>query len=110
LICERKKGYAINVSQLELMPPIEQLVQNQYLINVPTSGLKQVVFVVRGVPIQQIIATTLPANIPITTRLLVYGNGVTIQQPKRANSYPQLGGESPRSSPSGGLSGGGSLD
>jgi hypothetical protein len=78
LICGRKKGYAINVTQLELMASIEQLVQNQYIIRVPTSRLKQLVFVVRGVPIQQTIATTLPTNIPITIKLHVYGDGIRI--------------------------------
>jgi hypothetical protein len=110
LICGRKKGYVINVTQLELMPPVEQLVQNQYLIRIPTSRLKQLVPIVRGVPIQQTIATTLPVNIHVTTRLPVYGNGVPIQQPKRANSNPQLGGKSLGNSPNGGLLVGGTLD
>jgi len=38
-------------------------------------------------------------NIPITTRLLIYGNGVPIQQPKRVNSYPQPNGKSLWGSP-----------
>jgi hypothetical protein len=70
------------------MPPIKQLVQNQYPIKVPTFELEPIL-VVKGVLVQQtIITTTLFVNIPITTILLIYGNGVPIQQPKRVNSYP----------------------
>jgi hypothetical protein len=51
----------------------------------------------RGVPILQTTTTTLPIKILITARLLVYVNGVPIQQPKRVNSYPQSSGKLPGS-------------
>jgi hypothetical protein len=91
LISRRKKGYATGVTQLKLMPHVEQLlqmVQNQYLVRIPTSGLEQLVHVTRGVHVQQIMTMTLPINVHVTTGLLVYSNGVPIQQPIKANSYP----------------------
>ncbi len=62
--------------------------QNQYPIKVPTFGLEQPVFIVKGVLLQQTTTITLFINIFVTTKLPVYGNGVLIQQPNRANSYP----------------------
>jgi hypothetical protein len=52
----------------------------------------------------------LPIKIPFTTGLLVYGNGVPIQQLKKVNSYPQLGGDLPRGLPNGGSLRGGSIN
>jgi hypothetical protein len=63
-----------------------------------------------GVPIQQTMTTILPINVFVTIGLLVYGNGVPIQQPKRANSYPQSDGELFESSLNGGSLKGRSLD
>jgi hypothetical protein len=60
------------------MPSIEQLVQNQYPIKVPTFELEPIL-VVKGVLVQQTITTTtLLVNIPITTRRPIYDNGVPI--------------------------------
>jgi hypothetical protein len=42
----------------------------------------------RGVLVQQATTIARPINILVTTRLFVYGNGVPIQQPRRANLYP----------------------
>jgi hypothetical protein len=39
LIFGRKKAYATSVIQLDSMPLVEQLVQNQYLVRVLTSRL-----------------------------------------------------------------------
>jgi hypothetical protein len=78
LVSKRKKGYVINAIQLEQMPPIKQLVQNQYLVGIPTSRLKQLVHVTRGVFVPQAMTTTLPIKIFFTIGLLVYGNGVLI--------------------------------
>jgi len=39
LISRRRKGYVVNVTQLEQVPLVEQLVQNQYLVKIPISGL-----------------------------------------------------------------------
>ncbi len=69
------------------MPHVEQLMQNQYPIKIPTFGLKQLVLVTRGVHAPQETTTALLINIPITTKLPVYGNGVLIQQPGKVNSY-----------------------
>ncbi len=52
---------------------------NQYLVRVPTFGLKQPFFITRGVPIQQTTTTTLHVNVFVTIELHVYGNGVPIQ-------------------------------
>jgi len=41
LLSKRKKGYVVDVTQLKRVPYIEQLVQNQYLIRIPTSRLEQ---------------------------------------------------------------------
>jgi len=41
LIPRRKKGYASDVIELELVPHVKQLVQNQYLVQIPTFRLKQ---------------------------------------------------------------------
>jgi hypothetical protein len=78
LISRIKKAYAADIIQLEPMWPIEQLVQNQYPFKIPTFRLKQPIIIASGVPIQQTMVATLPINIPITTRLLVYGNNVLI--------------------------------
>ncbi len=50
-------------------------------------------------PIPQAMITTLPINIHVTIGLLVYGNGVPIQQPKRVNSYPRPSGKLSRGLP-----------
>jgi hypothetical protein len=84
--------------------------QNQYHVIVPTSKLKQLVLIVKGVHVQQTMEIILPINIIITTRLPIYGNGVPIQQPKRANSYPQPSGELHRGSHNGRSPGGGLRD
>jgi hypothetical protein len=55
-----------------------ELVQNQYHVKVPTSKLKQLVFITKGVFVQQTTITTLHVNIFVTTGLPIYGNGVRI--------------------------------
>ncbi len=52
LIFGRKEGYAINVTKLKIIPHVEQLVQTQYLVKIPTCGLKQPNLISKGVPIQ----------------------------------------------------------
>jgi hypothetical protein len=37
LISGKNTGYAVCVTQPKQVPPIEQLVQNQYLVKIPTS-------------------------------------------------------------------------
>jgi hypothetical protein len=64
----------------------------------------------RNVPIQQTTIVVLHVNVLVTTKLPIYGNGVPIQQTIRANSYPQLGGESPGASLNGRSPKEGSLD
>ncbi len=66
--------------------------------------------ITRGVHVPQAMIIVLPVNIHVTNWLPIYGNGVFIQQPKKVNSYPQLGGEPPRRLPNGGFLGRGSLD
>jgi hypothetical protein len=78
LISGRKKGYATNVIEPKLMPPIEQLVQNQYLVRIPTFGLKELVPITRGVLVQQTMATVLLLDVIVITGLHVYGNGVPL--------------------------------
>ncbi len=56
-----------------------ELVQNQYHVKVPTSGLKQVIFITIGVFVQQTTITTLHVNIFVTTGLPIYGNGVPLE-------------------------------
>jgi hypothetical protein len=60
------------------MPHIEQLVHNQYLVRIPTSGLEELVIVTKGVLVQQTMA--IPIDVPITTRLHVYGNGFPLRK------------------------------
>ncbi len=102
LISRRKKGYVIDVIQLKQVPHVEQLVQNQYPIKIPTLGLEQSDPFTRDVPIPQAMIVTLPINIIVTIGLPIYGNGVPIQQPKKVNSYPCPSGELPRGSLGGG--------
>jgi hypothetical protein len=71
------------------------MVQNQYPIRIPTLGLKQLDLATRYVFIPQATIVTLPIKIIVTTKLPIYGHGVSIQQPKKVNSYPQHGGELP---------------
>jgi len=58
------------------MPPIEQLVHNQYLVRIPSSRLEKLVPITRGVHVQQTMVVIIFFR--ITTRLLVYGNGVPL--------------------------------
>jgi hypothetical protein len=46
---------------------------------------------------------TLLVNIPIANGLLVHGNGVSFQEPRRVNLHPHPSGEPSRGSPNGGL-------
>jgi hypothetical protein len=57
----RKNGYVVDVTQP--VPHVEQLVENQYPIKVPTSRLKQLVPVAIGVHVQQTMTIVLPINI-----------------------------------------------
>jgi hypothetical protein len=57
----RKNGYVVDVTQP--VPHVEQLVENQYPIKVPTSRLKQLVPVAIGVHVQQTMTVVLPINI-----------------------------------------------
>jgi len=109
LISRRKEGYVVGVTQLKPVPPIEQLVQNQYLIRVPTYGLEQSIFITRGVHVQQIMEPTLHVNIFVTIGLPIYGNDVPIQQPRRVNPHPQPNGKPSRGLLNGGPPKGGSL-
>jgi hypothetical protein len=52
LISRGKKGDAIDVTQPKLVPPIEQLVQNQYFTRIPNFRLEQSILTTKGVPIQ----------------------------------------------------------
>jgi hypothetical protein len=85
LIFGKRKGYAVNVTESKQVPRIEQLVQNQYLVKIPTSGLKQPILVTRNVFVPQAMTFVLLVNIHVTIELLICGNGVPIQQPKRVN-------------------------
>ncbi len=60
--------------------------------------------------VPQATIVVLPIKIHVTTRLLVYGNGVPILQPRKVNSYPRPSGEPLGGSPNGGSPGGGSFD
>jgi hypothetical protein len=60
------------------VPHVEQLVQNQYPIKIPTLKLEQPDLVIRDVPIPQAMTATLPINITVTIRLPIYSNGVPI--------------------------------
>jgi hypothetical protein len=60
------------------MPPIEQLVQNQYLVKIPSFGLEKLVPITRGVHVQQTMVVVIFINVRITIGLLVYGNGVPL--------------------------------
>jgi hypothetical protein len=44
--------------------------------------------IVKSVHVQQIATIILPLNIHVTIGLPIYGNGVSIQQPRRANPHP----------------------
>jgi hypothetical protein len=58
------------------MPPIGQLVHNQYLLRLPTFKLEELVPIMRGVHVQQTTTIVLPINVHVTTRLPIYGSGV----------------------------------
>ncbi len=75
----KSMGYEVGVIQLKQVPPIEQLVQNQYLVKIPTLGLKQLIPVTRNAFVPQAMIFVLLVNIHVTIELLVYGNGVPIQ-------------------------------
>jgi hypothetical protein len=45
LIFGRNKVYVVGVTQPKQVPPIQQLVQNQYLVRIPISRLEQPVHV-----------------------------------------------------------------
>ncbi len=77
LISERKERYVTGITQVKLVPPIEQLEQIQYLVRIPTSRLDQPILISKGVFVRQIMAATLPVNIPIANLLLVHGNNVS---------------------------------
>ncbi len=64
----------------------------------------------RNVHLQQTTVATLAINVHVTTRLFVYGNDVSFQEPIKPNSYPHSSGESPRGLPNGGSPRGRSLD
>jgi hypothetical protein len=66
LIFGRKNGYVVDVTQPELVPPIEQLMENHYPIRIPTFRLEQLVFVARGVLVQQTMIIVFPINILVT--------------------------------------------
>ncbi len=78
LIFGRRKENAVDIIQLKQVPPIEQLVENRYPIKIPTSRLKQLTPITRGVFVPQAMTFALLVNIPITIWLLVYSNGVPI--------------------------------
>jgi hypothetical protein len=65
LISRRKERYVAGTIQLESMPLVEQVEQTQYLVRVTTFGLKQLVLIPRGVPIQQTMVASLHVNIPL---------------------------------------------
>jgi hypothetical protein len=55
-----------------------ELMQNHYHVKVPTSRLKQLIFIMRGAFVQQTTTSTLLVKTFVTTGLLIYGNGVPI--------------------------------
>jgi hypothetical protein len=66
LISRRNKGYAVGVTQLKPIPLIEQLVQNQYHVKIPTYRLKQLIPITISVFVPQAMIATLPINIHVT--------------------------------------------
>lgn len=73
------------------MPPFEQLEWTQYLVKIPTFRLEQL-----------ILNPTLPVNIHVATKQIVYGNVISFCQPKRVNPHSQPNGKLPRDSLGGG--------
>jgi hypothetical protein len=51
-ISRRKKRYVAGTTQTEPMSPIEQVEQTKYLAKIPTFGLRQPIFIPRGVHVQ----------------------------------------------------------
>ncbi len=70
LIFGRKERYIVSTTQSKLVLTIEQLEQIQYIVKAPTSGLKQLVLVLRSVFVQQAMTTSLHVNIFVATKLL----------------------------------------
>ncbi len=70
LTSRRKKGYVVGVIQLKPIPPIEQLVQNQYHVRILTSRLRQPILPTRGVFIPQATITT-PHLLPLGYQSMV---------------------------------------
>ncbi len=101
LIFGIKEGYVADVTKLKLVPHVEQLVQTQYPIKIPTCGLEQPNLIYKSAPIQYTTTITLHVNIHVANGLPVHGNDVLFQQPKKVDSHPQLSGKLPRGSPNG---------
>jgi len=85
LISKKKERRATNITQIKLVPLIKQLKQTQHLVIILIFGLEQLALILRGVHVQQIMATILPINILIANGLLVHGNDVLFQQAKWIN-------------------------
>jgi hypothetical protein len=82
---KKRERRATNITQTKLVPLIKQLKQTQHLVIILIFGLEQLALILRGVHVQQIMATILPINILIANGLLVHCNDVLFQQAKWIN-------------------------